>query len=85
MDILDVRVGQRVQFRGNSIIPPVIGTVERIWPKFEDDDKDYPGAVTMRPDVLPENWPYSGTPFFAPWVNDIEPIAAAGGPLEKQP
>jgi hypothetical protein len=58
MNINDIRIGQHVRFVGNSIIPPITGVVEDIYYPYPEDDADYPGSVSMRPDRLPEIWPY---------------------------
>lgn len=68
------KIGQRVRFKGNKVIGPCEGIVIKIWPPDDFDEPDYPGQITMRPDVLPQPWPYINYDIFAPWIDQVEAL-----------
>lgn len=73
MNIKDITIGMRVHFRGNRIIPPLDGTVLKLWYAYDEIEHDH-DAVTLKPDTLPENWPYGSLDTFCPWTSALEKI-----------
>ena len=73
------KLGERVRFTGNwQTMQGVTGTVVRLFPGYVHRDADgahvIDDAVSVRPDTLPENWPYPGNDCFAPSISEISPI-----------
>jgi len=64
------KIGTRVKYKGGLLIPPLVGTVTEHYP----GDGEMPDSVAIKPDVLPENWPYPGYDCFAPDLSEIEPV-----------
>ena len=60
-------ISSRVRFKGNRVIAPCVGTVEA---HYEN------GSVSMRPDIIPTQWPYTGYQVFAPHIKELTPVAA---------
>ena len=71
MNFSDIMIGQRVRYKGSCAIGPCVGVVLKLYPP----DEECPGAVRMKPDTLPEKWPYTDSVVFAPWVDDLESVA----------
>lgn len=76
MEMSQVQIGQKVKFVGDSVTAECIGTVIELYPPDMFDEEDYPGAVSMKPDVLPDGWVYDGYDVFAPWVNELVLVPA---------
>ena len=80
------KVGQRISFKGSSVVGPCSGVVEKVYVHYTFDEdmsdqwnarngKPLPEAqwhVRMRPDDLPQQWCYTGQDVFAPQVSDVE-------------
>ena len=78
------KVGDRVRYNGR-FLGPLEGKVMKIYVKhtFDEDRSDKWNAihgkplperewsVSMKPDVLPKDWPYTGNDCFAPSVSDL--------------
>ena len=81
------RIGDRVRFTGSLAVGPCEGTVERIYPQHAwDEDRQREGQllpesewhVRVRPDTLPELWPYVNTEVFAADVRRLTLLQGAG-------
>lgn len=79
------KVGDRVKFKGNIVVGPCTGVVERIFKQEEWEDDD--DGIDIRPtgrmmpeknwhvavkvDAIPEKWCYDERGVFAPEVCDL--------------
>lgn len=61
-------VGSKVIYTGRPAWGEISGTVVKHYHK---DGRGTHNAISMRPDAIPENWPYPGSNTFAPWLEDI--------------
>lgn len=69
-------IGDHVLYPGNEIIGECSGRIEKIYDgepgtPFNPDEIQ----VRMRPDVIPNLWPYDNLDVFGPRVAEIEPIS----------
>lgn len=71
MTYSDLIINQRVKFIGDSVIGKCTGIVLQLFPPDLQDD--FPGAIEMKPDQIPDKWPYQ-TKTFAPWVDNLETL-----------
>lgn len=78
------KVGSRVKFKGNLVVGPCAGVVEKIYPQeeWEDDDgidvrptgrmmPEKNWHVRMKVDAIPAKWCYDERGVFAPEVCEL--------------
>lgn len=70
------KIGTCVRYTGDSPWGRG-GIVREIWPYYPDSpfvaapERDW--SVSVEVDEVPDDWPYTGTKIFTPFVSQIEP------------
>jgi hypothetical protein len=69
-----LKIGNKVRYIGSwATMSGRTGTVIQHWPEDRDAGEIIPECASVRPDQLPENWPYEFDTFYPP-VHDLEII-----------
>ncbi len=69
-----LKSGTRVRYIGTwKTMREKTGTVIQHWPEDRDAGEVIPACASVRPDHLPEDWPYENDTFY-PAVKDLEII-----------
>lgn len=72
MQYSELKIGQRVRYVGTGVTGECEGEVLRLY--RPEPEEEFPGAIEMKPDRLPDKWPYPGYSTFAPWVDNLEEV-----------
>lgn len=75
-------IGSRVRYEPSNCTTrgPLVGTITAIYPAYSRRDDEtgelihYEAHAAVRPDALPDWWPYAGNDQFAPAISELRPI-----------